>query len=142
MHVAFYKGRKRLFNRVVSWWTRGPYSHCELVIGRVGGNNLSVCWSASFLDGGVRCKQIDLSDGNWDMVPVAMPIQVDAMAIDWWQQHLGQPYDLRGMFGIAFRPLIQRRDKWFCSEAVAASLGIPDAWRFCPNTLAAALRGI
>lgn len=23
MQIAFYKGRKRLFNRVTSWWLRG-----------------------------------------------------------------------------------------------------------------------
>ena len=31
--IAFYKGKSRLFNKVVSWWTRGPYSHTELVVG-------------------------------------------------------------------------------------------------------------
>lgn len=30
--VAFYKGRHRLFDRLVQWWTRGPYSHCELLL--------------------------------------------------------------------------------------------------------------
>ena len=57
--IAMYKGRKRVFNRLVSWWTRGPYSHTELVID-------GVCYSSSFLDKGVRKKAIELDPENTD----------------------------------------------------------------------------
>ena len=30
--VAFYKGRGDLFNKIVRWWTKSPYSHTELIL--------------------------------------------------------------------------------------------------------------
>ena len=70
MQAAFYKGRKRLFNRITSWWLRGTYSHCELVL-ETDSNGLAVCASSSALDGGVRIKHMRLDPAHWDLVPVA-----------------------------------------------------------------------
>ncbi len=131
MQVAFYKGKKRLFNRLVAWWTQGPYSHCELVID-------GVCWSSSFMDGGVRNKVIAFDADNWDLVPLAPSDAADALA--WFAARNGQRYDVLGIIGFIWRALEQDQRKWFCSEAIAAALGIPDAWRFDPNTLHAALQ--
>ena len=55
MQVAFYKGKKRLFNRLTAWWLRGLYSHCELVLGYEA-DGRAICVASSFLDGGVRQK--------------------------------------------------------------------------------------
>ena len=30
--VAFYKGTGDLFNKIVRWWTKSPYSHAELIL--------------------------------------------------------------------------------------------------------------
>lgn len=134
MKVAFYKGRKRLFNRVVSWWLRGPYSHCELVIGEQDG--LSVCASSSFMDEGVRIKHMTLDQEHWDLIEVGgEPIKAQF----WLMQHYDQPYDVIGLAGFIFRRVRQNNGKWFCSEAVASMLGMDDAWRFDPCSLHAAL---
>lgn len=135
MQAAFYKGRARLFNRVTSWWLRGPYSHCELILG-VDANGLAVCASSSFLDGGVRVKHMQLDPDHWDVIDVGG--STDA-AWQWLQQHHGQPYDLLGLAGFVARRLGQDKDRWLCSEAVGAMLGMPDAWRFDPCSLWAAL---
>lgn len=34
IEIAFYKGRTRWLDRVIQWWTKGPYSHCEVVTHR------------------------------------------------------------------------------------------------------------
>ena len=65
MQVAFYKGTRSglsgLFNRLVRWWTRGPYSHCEVVFTDEPSKDGGVlCGSSSKLDGGVRLKFVVL----------------------------------------------------------------------------------
>ena len=62
MKLAFYKGREDLYDRLISWWTRGPYSHVELVISD------NYCMSSSPKDGGIRFKHIDLRPDHWDLV--------------------------------------------------------------------------
>lgn len=135
MQLASYKGRKRLFNRITSWWLRGPYSHCELVLGQ-DHDGKSICAAASFEDGGVRLKHMHLNPEHWDIVPVQGDV---GDAWHWMAQHHGARYDLLGFFGFVARILGHDKSRWFCSEAVAEMLGIPDAWRFDPCSLHAAL---
>lgn len=138
MQMAFYKGKKRLFNRLTRLWLRGPYSHCELILG-TDHNGLAICASSSFLDGGVRIKHMPLNPENWDILPVRGDVY-DAW--HWLADHEGQPYDVLGLLGFIYRVLGHDKDRWLCSEAVAAMLGIPDAWRFDPCSLYAALLGL
>lgn len=135
MKAAFYKGRKRLFNRITAWWLRGAYSHCELVLG-TDANGLAICASSSYMDGGVRVKHMALVPAHWDVIELqGNPDN----AWLWLQQHHGQPYDLLGLAGFVARRLGHSKARWLCSEAVAAMLGMPDAWRFDPCSLWAAL---
>lgn len=135
MQVAFYKGRKRLFNRLTAWWLRGPYSHCELILG-TDAQGRAICASSSFMDKGVRVKHMALNPAHWDVIEVGGSV---AYARDWLQAHNGQGYDLLGLAGFVARVLGHDKDQWVCSEAVAAMLGLPDAWRFDPCSLWAAL---
>lgn len=134
MQIAFYKGRTRLFNRLVSWYLRGAYSHCELVLGTSGG--IAICASSSFMDGGVRTKLIELHPDHWDLVEV--PGSMDA-AFAWVNAHAEHGYDVPGLLGFVWRRTQDSRRRWFCSEAVAAMLGYADPWRFDPCTLHAAV---
>lgn len=135
MQVAFYKGRKRLFNRLTAWWLRGPYSHCELILG-IDSQGRYGCASSSFLDGGVRVKYMVLNPAHWDVIEVNGSL---VAAWTWMAQHRGQGYDLMGLAGFVARVLGHDKERWVCSEAVAAMLGLPDAWRFDPCSLWAAL---
>lgn len=135
MQAAFYKGRKRLFNRLTAWWLRGPYSHCELILG-TDAQGRAICASSSFMDRGVRVKHMALNPAHWDVIEVGGSV---ADARDWLQAHNGQGYDLLGLAGFIARVLGHDKARWVCSEAVAAMLGMPDAWRFDPCSLWAAL---
>ena len=135
MNVAFYKGRTRLFNRLVSWWLRGRYSHCELVLW-TNPQGVSFCVSSSFMDGGVRTKWMTLDPDHWDLVPVSGSV---AQACSWSQKHEEARYDLLGLLGFVWRRAADDREKFFCSESVAEMLGFSDAWRFDPMTLWAAV---
>ena len=136
MQAAFYKGTRPglqgIYSRAVRWIDRGPYSHCELVFS----DGLS--GSASYIDGGVRFKQIDYNPAHWDFV--ALPDAAEPFARDWFERNEGSPYDLMGNVRFVL-PWLSDSDKgWFCSEAMAAALKIKEPWRFGPNGLAALLR--
>lgn len=137
MKIAFYKSKKHLFNRLVAWWTNGPYSHCEAILG--GDAAMARCASSSFKDGGVRIKMMPLPDDIWDIVEYPTTDAQDEETETWFVQHLGKAYDILGLFGFIFRRGLDSKDKWFCSEAVAAALGIKEAWRFDPNTFYSAI---
>lgn len=135
MKVIFYKGRKRLFNRITADWTQGPYSHCEAVVAENPDGTVT-CWSASAMDKGVRSKTMVLNPENWDVLEInssVAPVQA------WFAEREGAAYDNWGLVGFLFRPIKGAEGKFFCSEALAASLGYKDAWRFDPNALYAVL---
>ena len=135
MQVAFYKSRHRLFNRLVCWWTRGPYSHCELVTG-VDAYGYSECISASLTDGGVRLKHMRLNPAHWDLIEVGGDVRA---AHYWLDMHESDGYDTLGLLGFVWRRQTGTKTKWFCSEAIAEMLGMKESWRFDPMTLWAAL---
>lgn len=135
MKIAFYKGKKRIFNLLTSWWLRGRYSHCELIL-RENPNGSCLCVSSSFMDGGVRSKEIFLDPDHWDILEIEGDV---VYAQKWFDSHKGQPYDVLGLVGFIFRVLGQSKSRWFCSEAIAEMLGLLDSWRFDPCVLYAAL---
>ncbi|BBB61186.1 hypothetical protein UNDKW_2913 [Undibacterium sp. KW1] len=135
MHVAFYRGTRPgfsgIYNRLVRWWTKGPYSHCELVF------DDCMCASSSFMDGGVRLKYIEFDSQRWDFVNV--PDSLAPGALRWFREHLGAKYDLKGNFHFLVSAVGDDNGKWFCNEAVGAALGINQPWRFDPNSFYALL---
>lgn len=134
MQIAFYKGRTRLFNRFVSWWTSGPYSHVEAIFdGFQGFDDPVLCGSSSFMDGGIRLKMIELERDHWDIldVPSIDGIQV----LNWFNDHLNAKYDVVGLLSTSC-PIRQDRRRFFCNEAVGTAAGLCDAWRFNPNSFA------
>lgn len=135
LRAAFYKGTHAgmpgIYNRLVRAWERGPYSHVELVF------NGDIAASSSFMDHGVRFKQIDFDTAKWDFIDLPECLADDARA--WFTNHLGEPYDIMGNVHLVVGFAPEGRGKSFCSEAVAASLGFPDPWRFGPNALHSAL---
>lgn len=135
MRIAFYKGTRPglpgIYNRLVRWWTSSVYSHVELVA------STGRAWSSSAEDGGVRSKLIDFDPKKWDLVDVPAVLEPAAMA--WFAAHRGERYDWLGNLQFVIAAVPDAKKRWFCSEAVAAALGIPDPWRYDPGTLASAL---
>ena len=135
MKAAFYRGTRPglagIYNRLVRWWTQSEFSHVELVL------STGRAWSASFADGGVRNKLIDFDTNNW--VLIDLPPELEQSAEAWFKAHRGAKYDLLGNLQFVLAPIPHTEGRWFCSEAVAAALGIPDPWRYAPGTMASAL---
>ena len=143
MRVAFYKGTRPgmsgFVNRLIRWWTNSPYSHCELVVAPI--DDAYLCASASLEDGGVRFTLIDLDPARWDVVEFDTDVDIEKAAVEWFNDHLGEPYDLAAVLGFVWRRG-HRAGHWDCSESVGAALGIPESWRFDPATLYAALSAV
>lgn len=136
MIVAFYKGTRPglagIYNRGVRIVTKGVYSHAELIFSD------GISASASFADGGVRFKAINYDPLRWDFDVV--PPVLEGAARYWFEEHQGQGYDLKGNLHF-LAPLIgDAKNKWSCAESVAEALGFSESWRYCPNSLAAAIR--
>jgi hypothetical protein len=132
MKIALYKGRKRLFNRLISFWMDGPYSHVELVFS----DGMSA--SSSNLEGGVRFKYIEFDPALWDFVSISGD---EEYARAWFTEHEGSAYDYMGLLGFVVRPVKGVIGNFFCSEAVLASLKYKDPWRFDPNMIASIFSG-
>lgn len=137
MRVALYTGTRPgafgAYNRLVRRLTRGPYSHVEIEL-------FPDQWaSASLMDGGVRLKQMSPDPARWDVLEIEFSDARVAAARQWFFDRYGAPYDLIGQLHSVWHRLPHRDRAWFCSEAVAAALGMPEPARYHPNSLARAL---
>lgn len=140
MKIAFYKGTRpfpqSLFNMGVRWWTGGIYSHCEIIFSD------GVSASSSFMDHGVRFKQIDYknSESQWDFIDLD---QFDeSKTRRWFYCFHGCKYDVLNLFGFILRRKDGFSNKYTCSEACASALGLSDPWRYDPNSLYSVLTSI
>ena len=136
--LAFYRGRGDLLDRVIRWVTRSPYSHVEIIAltgtATTDGHPQAEAISASYRDGGVRQRRIDLAPDHWDLVavPWANPTRVWAAAL----VEAGAGYDYAGL--ILSQLLHLRRGnghRWFCSELVAYALDLPRPSAYSPGDL-------
>jgi len=119
-------GLRGLFNRFVRFWLRSPYSHTELVFSD------GYCGSSTWTGGGVALRLLELDPAEWDLIHIPGD---EGDARQWFRDHLGEPYDVFGLFGFVFPRSLQQRRHWFCDEAIAEALGIPDSFRQDPATL-------
>jgi hypothetical protein len=137
VQVFFYKGTRPGLAGIYSWGvrkvTQSPYSHCEILFS----DGMSA--SASFTDHGVRFKKIDYEPEHWDVIDLPSEL-FEARARQWFTEHDGDPYDLLGNVYFLFSLIGGDKDKWFCSEALGAALGLPEPWRFDPGTLYEAVK--
>lgn len=121
MKILLYKGPATGFWRKVAHWlicirTLSLYSHAELMIGHLS-------YSSSWMDGGVRAKFIE-PDGHWDIITLeANKAQYD-IALDWFLKHKSAGYDWRGVVRFLLPFVRQRKNQFFCFEAVLAMLEV------------------
>lgn len=148
--LVLYKGNsanrfERWQDNVIRKITRGQYSHCEIVIekteftgtGHYDSETTYTAYSSSPRDGGVRCKSINIHNGNWDVIP--LPNVSESQVRSYFAKTQGKKYDWLGVLGLVFG-LKQNRKKFFCSEwCFNAIFNSEQGWRFSPNQLAVIL---
>lgn len=168
MKLASYKstrsGWRGLANILIRWRLKGVYSHSEIVFDpddRV--DDLmpdgscepadGALWCASSVaaeklppwsrrragrTGGVRFKRIDLSDGQWDLLPLpgnACTAARRALEAE------GAPYDWQAIAGYLAWFIPDKASRYACGEFVAHCIGLRDPERFDPCVLHAAVGG-
>ena len=120
--VAFYKGRGDLFNKIVRWWTKSPYSHVELILPD------DVTWirigpfSSSKL---CAIKKEKWDPKNWDFVTLKVTQPQLETIKEFFERTKGCKYDWWGMIFSHLIPFkIKQRGKWYCSEWIAHALRV------------------
>lgn len=131
VYLAFYKAKYGDWkDKLISYWTFGPYSHCELVVNP----KTNLCYSCSPREGIVRYKEIDLYNGHWDCISTGQDFTSDFKKL--CDNELNKTYD---WFGIIFSQILpfnkHRPNQWFCSELCAYLLGLRNPYIYDPNEL-------
>jgi hypothetical protein len=131
MRAAFYTGTRPgvpgLYNRLVRSWEPGGSSHAELIFSD------GVSASASFMDKGVRFKEIDYDPTKWEIIDLGERFNED-YARQWFELHEDEPYNLLGQIHFVVSPVRIDGGYW-CSAAMAAALQLVNPWRYGPNLL-------
>ena len=126
IRVCFRYGDARWFAPLVCLLRGGDSAHCETAHRWV--QDVHECVSASWLDGGVREKVIEMPAGKWRVYEVPGS-QEDVRR--WLTAHQGERYDWMGLLGFLLpwrTPAPSRR--WFCSEVAADLMWLRHPWRW------------
>ena len=127
VRLAMYKGKGTIANAFIRKWTGSQYSHCELVID-------GKWYSSSVMDGGVRCKLIELHPENWDFVE--LPWADSDAIVEYFKQTDYQKYGWMTLIrSQLFNRALKDNDTQFCSEWCASALGIPSSPAYSPVML-------
>jgi hypothetical protein len=117
-------------------------THTELLLG--GPWHRAHIASSSIVDGGVRIKHtVRLNPAHWIALERPLPPSHEASLIDWFAQHNGQPYDLRGAVGCVVPALVQHGNgAYYCTETVASAARYEAPHTFCPAAFYLAERAL
>ena len=141
---AFYKAFEAKGAKKDDWiiakWTRGPYSHVELIAPD------GVMCSSSPRDRGVRCKKHVYDKTTWDYITIDVETQDITRYTTFYEKTKGLEYDWLGVIGFVL-PVHDEQEKYFCSEWTSKAgiiMGIKCLYtkepsRLSPNKLATTL---
>lgn len=116
--------RMALAHKVGAALDHTQWSHGEIVFSdRITGS--------AWLDGGVALRRMPdahYEADRWDYFD--LPDGLEPAARRWFADNSGKPYDVLGPARFALGILSQTADRWYCHEATAEALGLPDSWRW------------
>jgi len=126
VQFATYKGKGKLFNRLIRFWTQSEFSHCEIVID-------GFMYSSSIMDGGVRMKPFH-DDENWELID--LPWASSESVLTYHRATFNHQYDFADLITRHILHIPTKGNSGqFCSEWCAAALGIPNARDYSPAAL-------
>ncbi len=110
MYVLFWKGGHSIEDRLIRCFSRGPYSHCELLFS--DGNRFGV---SSAYDARYLLDPQGWNPNDWDCIGVRGGNEAAVRAF--CDGQVGAKYDWLGVaFSIVLPRGRQTADNWFCSE--------------------------
>lgn len=126
IRVAFRYGDNRLFSVLAGFFQRHDSAHCEVAYHWHNEDHL--CVSASFMDDGVREKQISMPANKWRIYELD---EDPSKVLVYLHDNKGKKYDVLGLFGfIITRRITGSSKRKFCSEVFAEIIGLLDPWRY------------
>jgi len=126
VRIALYRGdlSRSLMDKLVmfkQWFTIKnilfKYTHVEFLYN-------GSCFSSSLRDKGIRVKDIDVYDGDWDFITLnEFNYNQLLLALDTFERNHGNGYDIKGILLSQLIPLnIDSKKRMFCSELIATML--------------------
>jgi len=118
MKVAFQKREDTILAGLIRWWTKSPYSHCEILF------DDGLMFSAHPRNHGTRYIESGILNANeWDILMVPTTTVDDIIIRAFCNSQLGCRYDWWGIF---FSQIIRLQrehpERWFCSEVCTSAL--------------------
>lgn len=126
MYIAFNKSNKTLMDKMIRFFTKSEYVHCELVT--VKRSDKFYGYSA-YPGEGVRAKWISYDPNEWEFIKIP---SVDVK--NFLQKTEGKKYDYLGALGFVFGNN-DNPNRWFCSEWCATVLGLENPSKLSPGDL-------
>lgn len=117
MKVAFKKNDSSLPSKLIRWWTKSPYSHCELIF------NNGLSFSAFVEEFKTDFKSNIHDDNDWDIIELPFDKEMEYKIYQWCLSEKDCTYDVIGILFTQIVPLsFQNPWWWFCSELCCAAL--------------------
>lgn len=119
MRIVLERGRGPL-NRLVMWWTDGPYSHAAMLFD----DGMVIEARPHY---GVRCVRFEEAfpaGSDYDIFEVELTEEQEAEARKFAEAQVGKPYDWLGDWHFVTRKHYEEEPDaaWFCSELVFETL--------------------
>jgi len=121
------------YNRIIAWWTNGPYCHVEIFF--KDDDRLLKKFSSSPEDGCVRVKPTSFYVEGYDYIPYELTENEFKILKDYINELKGGKYDWAGILGFIL-PTKDRSNEWFCSETTSnylKILGFKGMWKIEPS---------
>lgn len=126
MYIAFNKSNKTVLDKLIKFFTKSEYVHCELVTVK----RVDKFYGYSAYPGeGVRAKWISYDPNEWEFIKIPT---VDVKTF--MEKTEGKKYDYLGVLGFVFGNN-ENPNRWFCSEWCATVLGIENPSKLSPGDL-------
>lgn len=146
--VAFKRARDTgsIWSKAISWWTRSPYSHCELWLD--GGDDNAYCFSAREGEKS-GFKVIDLR-GVFDVFIISLDTTEGLKVFNICKLLVNKGYDWLGLLGFLGPWKVHDNNDRFCSEvcfevletAKLLASSSEKRWKVSPGELAQELQSI
>ena len=121
MKIAFKKNPSSILGKLICWWTKSPYYHCELVF------DCGSSFSAVPEQNITRFAWIDYTEDKWDIIDLPFDSKTENNIMKWCNEEVNCKYDYIGILFTQIIPLsFQNPWWWFCSEVCMAALQVAD----------------
>jgi hypothetical protein len=117
LEIAFRKNDPSFFSKTIRWWTKSPYSHCELVFTN------GFTFSAYIEDFKTCFKSKEHLPEEWDFLSLPMSVEDEYKIYQFCLKETDCKYDIIGLVLTQVIPLsFENPYWWFCSEVCTAAI--------------------